>query len=76
MREPLVSHHCKIQDPNFNATAAADGDHADDGGDDNDDDQKGIAKLLPSSDLQITMYNDSSNYSMVLFPVIGSADQI
>ena len=40
------------------ATAAADGDHADDGGDDNDDDQKGIAKLLPSSDLQITMYND------------------
>ena len=52
MREPLASHRCKIQDPNFNASAAAaddDGDHADDAGDDDDDDFKGIAKLLPSS---------------------------
>ena len=45
MREPLASHRCKIQDPNFNASAAA----ADDDCDDDDDDFKGIAKLLPSS---------------------------
>ena len=60
MREPLASHRCKIQDPNFNASTAAaddDGDHADDVGDDDDDDFKGIAKLLPSSNLYITMYN-------------------